>query len=590
MFSTLRGVQKRAGLELLKNIDKLTISSADLKIINLNGNDYIMIHTKDTNNPLLIYDLNGNAKTINYNSTSAKNYFSFLNTGYDYAYTPFEDSKGLISSTKTIAGWMKTRTDTVPKGASAVIEVKVGVGEQWYSVDVKDRAGYTDRTFSVQAAAATASAPSPSTIDIAEALYNDLTNGQASGEILENMIITREDNIIYIYAGPLAQYETMTFGVHDSQGNSMMKIINNDQVNRVQELTTRGLNNRVVHVLNESAEEDDFFIKWDNTSKTWKETVPYVYAPYTDWDGQQFEIEVNPTNLPKVIYESGGQIYIEDVEWKNREVGTEFTAPLPSFLKGDAAIKDVFLFKNRLGILSEHGVSFSRSGDFSNFFPKSGLYGVDTDPIDITLDDEMLYAVPMQDTLVLFGRNKQYVINSVGGLTPLSIAVTNATKFDLMEVRPLLKGNEIFFLTRDKSLYSYLISPETGQLTAQKRNATFDLDFDSYYPVIRNLNDESICIFNQYYSFYPNAPFYVYQHKHTQDSILLDAWSKFEFMGLSVLGVEAVHGKHYLLGLSNEDSKYAFLYKGNLLKNEEAYIVNNPPDQPKPYKHLDSLI
>ena len=87
----------------------------------------------------------------------------------------------------------------------------------------------------------------------------------------------------------------------------------------------------------------------------------------TELDGSTYSI--NSVVQPKVP------------EWDDALVGDTVTNPEPSFV--DRTINKLLFFRNRFCILADEYIVMSRPGDFTNFFAKSAIQFVASDPIDI---------------------------------------------------------------------------------------------------------------------------------------------------------------------------------------------------------------
>ena len=135
--------------------------------------------------------------------------------------------------------------------------------------------------------------------------------------------------------------------------------------------------------------------------------------------------------------------------WGHRTAGDDNTSPLPTFL--EKKINDIFIYKNRLGFLSDEAVILSRTRDFFEYFPETVTTVLDTDPIDVIASNNRVsvlqYAVPYQDELIIFSQQYQFRFNAAETvLTPATAQITILTQFDVdTGVRPLQAGGGILF-------------------------------------------------------------------------------------------------------------------------------------------------
>ena len=182
----------------------------------------------------------------------------------------------------------------------------------------------------------------------------------------------------------------------------------------------------------------------------------------------------NPETMPHILVrESDGTFTFKAAKWGKRTVGDELSVPPPSF--EGKAIKDLFFFRNRLGLLTDETLVFSRSGKFFDFWPETAKDVLETDPIDVMVSTERVsqlhYAVPFNTSTLLFGENSQFIVTAQGTLTPRSIAVQPTTNFEMSKaVRPLAIGPSVYFVAdKDKfsSVWEYYVQEGTYANTAQ---------------------------------------------------------------------------------------------------------------------------
>lgn len=197
------------------------------------------------------------------------------------------------------------------------------------------------------------------------------------------------------------------------------------------------------------SEDDDFYVKWSDKDKIWKETI----AP-------RIPYKINPRNMPHaIVREADGSFKLKKLPWVDRGSGNEDTNPDPSFI--GRCIKDIFFFRNRLGVISDESIILSATNDFFNFWFKSSAAIADTDPIDVSVSSnkvaKLTHAVPFARELMLFSREGQFVLSSDGVMTPKSVKCDQITSFDYNPmVQPISIGPSIFF-TNDRVNHSSLM-------------------------------------------------------------------------------------------------------------------------------------
>lgn len=102
--------------------------------------------------------------------------------------------------------------------------------------------------------------------------------------------------------------------------------------------------------------------------------------------------------------------------WGQRVSGDYVSNPNPSFI--GSAIKDIFVYNNRLCFLSGENVSCSRAGKFFDFFRETVVTVVDSDPVDLSASQDQIsyltYAVPFQNEVILWSKEVQFRLHSGG--------------------------------------------------------------------------------------------------------------------------------------------------------------------------------
>lgn len=137
-------------------------------------------------------------------------------------------------------------------------------------------------------------------------------------------------------------------------------------------------------------------------------------------------------------------------KWGDRTAGDYETAPDPGFIGWQ--VNDVFVYKNRLGMLADENITLSRPREFFDFFPSTVTTTLDTDPIDLTASNNRVsvlkYAVPYQDELILFSQMYQFRFNSSEAiLTAKSANITVLTDFEMSDyARPQAAGGSLLFV------------------------------------------------------------------------------------------------------------------------------------------------
>lgn len=184
-----------------------------------------------------------------------------------------------------------------------------------------------------------------------------------------------------------------------------------DTISTVSVLPNQAKNGYVVKVVNSAdIEVDDMWLRFSTSSGatygvgTWEETV-----------GPGITYKFDPLTMPhQLVRQTDGSFTYEPVTWDERLIGDLTTNPDPSFVGTN--IHHMFLYRNRLGFLSNETVTMSRAGDLFNFFNTTALTATDDDPIDISASTAkpvtLYYVRPTAVGLILFGDTEQFLLST----------------------------------------------------------------------------------------------------------------------------------------------------------------------------------
>ena len=284
--------------------------------------------------------------------------------------------------------------------------------------------------------------------EIAQALIDGLGTAGLTGYTL-----TLSGSVIWINGS-----SPITIKATDAKANSTITALLNE-VQAFTELPTIAPQGYQIEILGDAGNNfDNYYVEFEPRSGTfgegsWVETVsPGV------------EYKLDSTTMPHVlIRKTDGNFWFGPVNgqvvsgipgdvpsWGERVSGDYETSPDPSFV--GYAINDIFIYKNRLGLLADENVVLSRVRQFFEFFPETVTTVLDTDPVDVVASNNRVsvlrYAVPYQDELILFSSQIQFRFNAAETvLTPATAQITVLTQFDVdTEVRPQQAGGGIFFM------------------------------------------------------------------------------------------------------------------------------------------------
>ena len=134
--------------------------------------------------------------------------------------------------------------------------------------------------------------------------------------------------------------------------------------------------------------------------------------------------------------------------WASRNVGDEDSNPDPTFVS--SGISNMFLFKNRFGILSGENIVLSEAGEFFNFFRFTVVDLLDTAPIDIASATgeiaSLTSATPVSEKLICLSSKSQFILQSDTVLSSKTASIARSTSYEnLSDVNPVASENSLFF-------------------------------------------------------------------------------------------------------------------------------------------------
>ena len=221
-----------------------------------------------------------------------------------------------------------------------------------------------------------------------------------------------------------------------------------DDVTNISEVPLESFHDHTVKILNSDTEDDDYYVKFVAANGTggkgyWQETIARDVSPGLD-----------NTTMPHELANTGATTFtFGPITYKDRLTGDDNTNPQPSFV--GKKISSTFFYSNRFGVLSEDNVIFGVANDNYNFFAKSALTQIASDPIDlnvssvrpVTLSD----VLPSPQGLLLFSQRQQFQVYATDAsiLTPTSAVIRSLSNYEMAtNVRPVDIGTTTAFVSR----------------------------------------------------------------------------------------------------------------------------------------------
>lgn len=282
--------------------------------------------------------------------------------------------------------------------------------------------------------------------------YGSLTNSSivAAGGTLTGGASPQAGILVGLHGSTLhivrSDSSDFSISVADSAGDQSLKVVKG-HVQNFTDLPTKAVPGFLVEVSGAPNNAfDNFYVVYSETGGAqgggvWKETAK---------PGRQ--IKIDPSSMLHVLVrEADGTFTFRQETWANAAVGDEETNPHPTFV--GLSLSDVFFFRNRLGVIADENVIFSRSGDFFNFYRSTVTDVLDTDPIDVAVSHNRVsilrHTLPFNESLLLFSEQTQFTLTTAEILSPAALpAINQTTEFETSaRVRPVGVGRFVYFAT-----------------------------------------------------------------------------------------------------------------------------------------------
>jgi len=223
---------------------------------------------------------------------------------------------------------------------------------------------------------------------------------------------------------------------------------------------------------------------------------------------------------------------IKNIGWSSRQAGDDKTNPFPSFVGNK--IRDIFFFKNRLGILTDSNVIFSEADEYFNFFRTTTQQLLDSAVIDVGLSHTKVaileHAVPFQEKLMLFSQGSQFVLRGADVLSPKTVAISPVTEYDLSDgIQPVALGNYIYFPFKRndfEGVYEYFVDNNTETFNAEEITEQIPKYITSNVQKIVGSQAENTIVMS---TTADAKTLFVYKYFWSNKEKIQSAWMKFTF-------------------------------------------------------------
>ncbi|RKX81965.1 MAG: hypothetical protein DRP70_17080 [Spirochaetes bacterium] len=167
------------------------------------------------------------------------------------------------------------------------------------------------------------------------------------------------------------------------------------------------------------------------------------------------------------------EFFVRPYTWDSRQIGDDTTNKLPQFLQ-EEFIKDIFFFRNRMGLITSGGITLSEVGEYGNFWRTSTGALLEGDRIDSSIESrtaiKLEYSVVFDDSVILFSNNSQFRFEGGNVLSPSSYKITEILSYEVnLNIRPLGLNGKLYFVTKRgeySALHEMVVSNQSTTTTS----------------------------------------------------------------------------------------------------------------------------
>ena len=221
-------------------------------------------------------------------------------------------------------------------------------------------------------------------------------------------------------------------------------------------------------------------------------------------------------------------------QWDDALVGDEVTNPEPSFV--GKHISKMLFFRNRFCLLSDENIVMSRPGDFTNFWNKSAIQFIASDPIDISASSG--YPAVLHDGiqtntgLVLFSSNQQFMLTTDSDVfSPTTAKINALSTYNFNSAtNPISLGTTIGFLDnagKFSRFFEMASLQREGEPELIEQSKVVSKLFEKDLQLISNSRENSVIFF----SAEDTTTMYGYRYFDNIKERKLASWFKWDLTG-----------------------------------------------------------
>ena len=312
-------------------------------------------------------------------------------------------------------------------------------------------------------------------------------------------------------------------------GNTGIEVFQDD-VSNAADVPPESYNGHTVKVVNTNSTDDDYYLEFEAFNGTrgkgyWKETVAPDVSPGLD-----------AATMPYQLENTGATTFtFKQIPWKDRQVGDDISNAPPSFIGYKLTCS--FFYANRFGVLSEDNVFFGVANDSFNFFVKSGLTQVDSDPVDLNVSSVrpvvLNDVLPSPQGLLLFSARQQFQVYaaSANTLTPSTTVIRSLSNYEMSSnISPVDVGTTTAFVNTvpgyAKLFNLQLREIEQSPLVVDISKVVLEWIPDTVDSLAVSSQNSIIMLTDRDSSY-----MYLYRFYNNGDRDLFQAWVKWQLVG-----------------------------------------------------------
>lgn len=305
-----------------------------------------------------------------------------------------------------------------------------------------------------------------------------------------------------------------------------------DSVTDTSSLPAESFGGHHVTVLNTASDEDDYYLKFVATNTTTNRGKGY----YQETRARDVSPGLNALSMPHQLENTGSHSFtLKPLVWVDRNTGDSNSNPDPSFV--GHKINATFFYNDRLGVLSEDNVFLGVANDPFNFFTKSALVQVDSDPIDLNVASIrpvlLTDVVPSPQGLLIFSSRQQFQLyaSSSSTLTPTTSVIRSLSNYEMSSnIKPVEVGTSVVFVNTVPGA-SKLFTMQLGEIEQNPTvidisKVVFEWIPDTVDDLTASAQNSAVILIDRESSY-----LYLYRYYNNGEQDLFQAWTKWQLPG-----------------------------------------------------------